>query len=288
LSRPAYIERIADPAGASPEDLLIAREQLSELGIDEEPEAAEPLERVLQRDRLSRVLDQLSPSERDALVLCFGGGQSGRAVAERSGVTKQMVQERIRRAMKRVRWLLGPGALFTGSDVEALTCVSREEAKALAVLWRTTSYSAVQRERLISSQTVAWRLIREAVPRLPQPFRRGFEALMKDGMLLLWSNESPPSAVEVFVDRRLVFGPAERVAARPLFGAYESFARHHARPISLARFRSLLEARGVKPARVRVWWKRDPVPGFRGVGLQQSPSTAATKTGLPRPERAGQ
>ncbi len=270
LTRPAYIERIADPAGSSPEDLLIAREELAELGVDEEPEPREPVERVRQRERLARVLEQLSQSEREALVLCFGAGQSGRAVAERSGVTKQMVQERIRRAMKRVKWLLGPGALFAAADVEALTCVTREEARALAVLWRTTSYSAVQRERLISSQTVAWRLIREAVPRLPQPFRRGFEALMKEGMLLLWSNEAPPSAVEVFADRRLVFAPDRRVAVPTLLGAYESFARQTGRPVYPKKLWLLLHERGAVRGGVRVPWKRTPSKGFRGVGLRGS------------------
>lgn len=268
MSRPTYIERTADPAGASPEDLLIAREELAEREEGDEPAPIESPERSRQRERLARVLEQLSETEREALVLCFGAGQSGRSVAERSGVTKQMVQERIRRAMRRVKWLLGPGALFAAADVEALTCVSREEARALAVLWRTTSYSAVQRERLISSQTVAWRLIREAVPKLPPPFRAGFEALMKQGMLLLWANEVPASALQVFVDRRLVFGPAERVAVRPLVGAYESFARRHGRPASVDKLRSLLEARGVSQTRVRVSWKRTPVAGYRGVALR--------------------
>ncbi len=270
MTRPAYIERIADPHGASPEDLLIAREDLEELGELEELEPSEPAERTRKRQQLAQVLEQLAPSEREALVLCFGAGQSGRAVAERSGVTKQMVQERIRRAMKRVKWLVGPGSLFAAADVETLTCVTREEARALAVLWRTTSYSAVQRERLISSQTVAWRLVREAVPRLPQPFRRGFEALMKQGMLLLWANEAPASAVEVFADRRLVFGPEHRVALRPLLGAYESFARHNGRPVSPKRFRAHLEGRGVTSTRVRVPWMRTPVAGFRGVALRES------------------
>jgi hypothetical protein len=259
-------ENISDTA-PSPEDLLLEREELDAAGLEEPAEPALPANRARYRQLLAQYLDQLSPEEREAVLLCVAGGHTHEQLAARAGLHKSGAQYRISRAKKRLKWLAGPGSSFTAEDVERLPCLTPDEARALATYWRTTSHSAVHRERLYASHAFAWRVIHGAIPKLPQPFRKGFEQLVAQGGLLLSGHEATPSALSVFVDRALRFGKGLSVAAVTLNASYERFARSSGRPWDLGTLRETVRARGGRVASVRVPWAREKVHGWRGVTL---------------------
>lgn len=61
-------------------------------------------------ERVRRALEQLKPSERDAVVLRFERELSFREVAEACGIDEAAARKRVGRALERLRALLGAGA----------------------------------------------------------------------------------------------------------------------------------------------------------------------------------
>lgn len=91
----------------------IRRERRLRLVHDAEADAETPHEVVETRRRAERVraaLEQLKPSERDAVVLRYQGGLAYREIGEACGIAEAAARKRVSRALARMKSLLSEEA----------------------------------------------------------------------------------------------------------------------------------------------------------------------------------
>lgn len=261
-------ERLVDHDGMSPEQLLIAKEELLEGGLDEDEEPVDP-----RLAALHQVLEEIPAKEREAVVSYFGGRQTQQSIAAREQLSQPGVQYRIERAIKRLRWVAGPGSWFTERDIrrDLRGDFTREEVVALTVFWTTSSQTAVQKRLGYPTHNRAWRLLRKAIERLEGRYREGFDRLLKEGKLLLAARPTKKfSALRDFFDKRVEFLPEAKVALTPLALSYERHALSLSLPWSVDLLRTKMVERGARPRKIRVPWARGPVSGFEGARLRNA------------------
>ena len=85
--------------------------------VNEAEATSEPVARIEgieERDAVKSALQQLSPVQREAIVLAYFGGRTYRQVAEELGIPEGMAKTRLRDGLMRLRELL---ASSKGSDV---------------------------------------------------------------------------------------------------------------------------------------------------------------------------
>jgi hypothetical protein len=269
--RRAAIER--DDA-LTPEEALIQREELEASGLDE-PATRSP---ILPTKKLHEYLARLSADDRDALTAYFSGMQSQTAFAARVGISQPGMSWRIAHALRRLRWLAGPGSLFTSEDVERdlRGVLSYEEVRALAIYWRTTFQSDVMRELRLEKHP--YHLLHGAIAKLSGRYRRGFDALLAEGKRLLDAGPARPfSALGDFIARRVVFRVGETVAKRTLLSAYVGHASALGRPWDTGKLRVELIANGARETSVRVDWAHNPVSAFAGIQIRSRRWTDANR-----------
>ena len=250
--------------GLNPEEALIEREELAASGL-EEPGARRP---ILATAKLHEYIGRLSVDDQQALTAYFSGMQSQTEFAARVGISQPGMSWRIALALRRLRWLAGPGSLFAPEDIERELrgVLTYEEVRALSIYWRTTFQSDVARELRLKNP---YHLLHGAIRKLTGRFRRGFEALLAEGKRLLNSAvERPFSAVGDFIARRIIFRHGESVAKRTLLSAYVQHATALGRPWDPNRLTSELLANGARETSKRVEWVRYPVPAFSGIEIQ--------------------
>jgi RNA polymerase sigma-70 factor, ECF subfamily len=102
-----YIAMVARSRAIDRWRVQVAQESVAERAraLGSEPEGS-VAERVLERERSARllsVLDRLPPSQREALVLAFGGGLSMSEIATAVGVPLGTAKSRVRLGLARLR-----------------------------------------------------------------------------------------------------------------------------------------------------------------------------------------
>lgn len=158
---------------ASPEDQLAEAEEQAGVSVVERAKGVRCLaspKRALRSMALERrLLRQLPAKDRETLLLITGAGMSAPNVAAIAGVTKQAVHKRIKAAARRLEWLRGPGALFTGSDLrhDLQWTMPDEDLRALVVLWRARSIRVAARILGIAQTTAQKRYRRLLATTLP-------------------------------------------------------------------------------------------------------------------------
>lgn len=273
------VEKYASP-DPNPEEILLAREDFEANGF-EEPE--EPKRRlILSRNKLHEYLDRLPASERDVVIAYFAGGQNQYQLAARAGMSQPGMRARILRGVQRLRWMSGPGSWFTSGDIERDLAPALEsvEVRALSIYWRTTNQADVQRDLGVTaySRTRIWHLLHNAIAKLSGQYRRGFDALLKHGIMVLApppSAAAPFSALDDFLTHRCAFREGERIARVTLFATYDRHARALRRPVSLPKLLEELRRRGVRKAAVWSAARQAVVSGYAGCGLVPQHRAAA-------------
>ena len=254
--------------------MLIARED----GVDEdEPRGPRP-----EMAKLMVLLQRLHHKDRAAIVQHFSGGQSQSAIASREQLSQPGLNERIQRAIIRLRWLAGVGSWYTEKDIrrDLNGKMSRDHITALCVIWTTSNYKEVQRRLGYTSHSRAWSVVRQAIAQLRGRYREAFEKLLAQGSSLREAPRKPFSALKDFLASRVVFDPGARVALAPLAASYERHAVALSRPWDVDKLVEAIERRGAKPVRMRVPWTRGPVRGFEGALLKFECAQNAPKTAL--------
>ncbi|HLK39094.1 MAG TPA: sigma-70 family RNA polymerase sigma factor [Polyangiaceae bacterium] len=267
------LDRVHSPT-PSPEEALIEAEELHLAGLVEHPETRRELQAT--PEQIHAALARIEPEQREAIVAYLAAGRSQAAIAEELGISQPSVHGRIHRGIRAMKWVMGPGSLFTWQELErdCARVVSPIELRALSTYWRTTSKKAAGAALGITSSGQYWNLLDGAIKKLTGKFRHGFDELGKWGQYRVQMTPEPKrSAVELFVGN-LVFGEGKRIASVTLFAAYERTARAIGRAARRDAVTEAIRERGAVPGTVRVPWSSQSVRGFRGVALS-SPGTAA-------------
>lgn len=156
----------------NPEERLLLEESASE---------AAPKTYQSEKRLLRRALAELSEREA-AMVFLRQKGVSQTRIASMLGVSQPSVSNGLRRAEKRLRWLVRWGLRFTAEDLEnALRGQLRsDQVKVLAVVWQTTSLGQTTAKLHLSRMTTRARfeqgLKRLAVLSRQRPWLRKYLA----------------------------------------------------------------------------------------------------------------
>lgn len=151
--------------------------------------------------RVRAALDRIPPGEAQCVRLSMAGVTHEDIAIEVGVSSTGTVRYRITRGIERLRWLLGPGALFAAADVPRVLAprIGTPDARMLAVLWETTSLAEAARVAGEPWQRVGERfevLVDATLPAVAsvarecRPFARGFRELRSWGMRLLCAGPS--------------------------------------------------------------------------------------------------
>ena len=162
----------------------------------EEGEAGSALALVPDVAHLDAMIAKLPLVEQDIVHLVHAGKYQWE-IAEILGVTQCAISHRLHRAAQRLRWIAGPGSLFTSEDMvrdEAilLHALEPQQVEYLRVFWETTSFARTG-ERLghrhtkhthLKVMTAYRRLMASTDPALTI-YQDGFTQLLDWGLGLL-------------------------------------------------------------------------------------------------------
>lgn len=186
------IVAVVPDAGSSPEDLLMAAEEEAGISAYARGKGVRPRKTVRQRREAHEkrgALKKLAVQHREALLLSLGCGANAVEIARVQDVTKQAVHKRLDLAERRLRWIAGPGSLFTARDVhnEFTGVLEDADRDLLRVYWRLR-WLPEAADALRMSRAKAFRRMRAiltgSLPRLVEAdperygrFQEGFAAL---------------------------------------------------------------------------------------------------------------
>lgn len=149
---------------------------------------------IVDASNVRQWLARLPPLEAQAIAL-LAHGRSYRAIALVQRTAVSSVQTRVERGRERIRWLAGPGSLFSVADVhrDLKPALPHPVVVLAAKLWEVTSVRAVARilrrpRTTIEDQVLA--LTRRQLPELAyrepryQVYSDGFSALRRTHRIL--------------------------------------------------------------------------------------------------------
>jgi hypothetical protein len=246
-------------SSSTPEALLVR-------DVDEPPAPASS-RRPVSLERLHAGLARLEPDEREIVIGYFEGEQSQHAIARRVGKSQPGVHARLHAAIRRLRWLLGPGSRFTLEDIarDWRGLLPARHVRALQIFWRTANWREVHRQLGKADYDATRRMLRKALAAMTGKYKEGFDSLRANARIMAKVQKADVTPVELFL-ATLDFAPMRRVALVTLCAAYRWHALAVGADLEPRGLFERLQKKGARPARFRTPWSDgQKVVGYVGV-----------------------